>query len=144
MQVVMKLNELNPDLAACYRQGIGDLDTNARESFVGPAAELREVLAWVMRILAPDDAVTAQEGFRPDPETKGKPTQRQRVQYIMRTKLKDKREAQSLERAEYGLDELARDLYKRASGKTHLGKTDQEALTTYATYLNAVLRDLLL
>jgi len=143
-QVVEALEKLGPELASCYRQGILDLLDPHRVSYVGPASELREVLSWVLHKLAPDDAVKASEGWKP--ETKdNRPTRRQRSEFILKTKLRANPGCRrTLENLTTGLDGLAGDLYERASKTTHTTSGERVHLHTYTTYLNALLRDLLL
>ncbi len=84
-EVVDALAQIGPQLAACYRQALRDISQVDRESFVGPAAALRELLSFVLRDLAPDDAVMAGPGFVAEKED-GHPTRRQRVKFILRKK----------------------------------------------------------
>ncbi len=142
-QVASALEALGPDLVACYRQGVLDLFDHHRVSYVGPAAELREVLSWVLHKLAPDDAVKAMDGWKP--ETKdNRPTRRQRSEYILTTRAKAKPGCRRALETLSGLDGLAGDLYERVSRATHTTAGDKDHLITYVTYLNGLLRDLLL
>ena len=74
--------EVGPAVAACYRQAIADLSDPGRESFVGPAAELREVFAAVIYKLAPDDLVMAQPGWTTETRDH-RPSRGQRIQFIL-------------------------------------------------------------
>jgi hypothetical protein len=49
--VEAELEKVGPDLASCYRQMVRDAADDARETFVGRAAELREVLTGVLHRL---------------------------------------------------------------------------------------------
>jgi Predicted pPIWI-associating nuclease len=138
--LVKALDEMvGPAVAACYRQAIADLAAPGRESFVGPAAELREVFTAVIHKLAPDDLVFAQPDWKPETEN-GRPTRRQRVQFILKKKRTVGEEAV---RQIDGLDRIANDLYARAS-KLHLAGVEGPEVFTISSYLHGLLRDLLL
>jgi hypothetical protein len=131
--------KVGPAVAACYRQAIADLSDPGRESFVGPAAELREVFAAVIYKLAPDDLVMAQPGWTTETRDH-RPSRGQRIQFILGNRRAIR---EDLVRQVDGLDHIATDLYARAC-KLHLAKIEAPEVATISSYLNGLLRDLLL
>ncbi|MBE3099187.1 MAG: hypothetical protein IMZ44_18885 [Planctomycetes bacterium] len=116
--------------AASYRQGLKDLNEKARLSWRGTATEFREALRETLDVLAPDDAVKSQPGFKPEPNTDG-PTMKQKTVFI----LKSRREGTAaIETAKKGLDLIEekvgaflRSVYTRSSASTHGSTSRQEA-----------------
>ena len=139
-EVVDALNRVSPSLAACYRQALRDIAQPDRESFVGPAAALRELVAFLLHDLAPDDAVTDQPGFIAEGSS-GRPSMRQRVQFIV---TKRAITADAIDRALEGLGNIVRATYARASKGTHMGPVNRREIQTLANYVHGILRDLLL
>jgi hypothetical protein len=137
LEVVNALARISEDLAACYRQALRDLAQEDRESFVGPAAALRELLSVVLRELAPDDVVMAEPGFKPETNDE-RPSRAQRVRHIGKTRGRD------VGRALEGVDRIVCVTYDRASKATHLGPTGRTEIATLVNYVHGILRDLLL
>ncbi|MFN8511840.1 MAG: hypothetical protein U0841_04460 [Chloroflexia bacterium] len=73
---------ISDSLARGYIQVKKDLADANRVSWAGSAHEIREVLATMLRLLAPDKLVEAQKWYKLEPDAKG-PTQKQRVRYIV-------------------------------------------------------------
>ena len=117
---------------------IGQLD---RESFVGPAAALRELVTVVLRELAPDSSVQAESGYAAQTRD-GQPSRSQRVKFVLKRKKRGSEEA--VNRVLDGLDKIVRETYDRASKETHLGLGGRTEIATLADYVHGVLRDLLL
>ncbi len=143
-EVQAALEAIAPALAASYRQALRDLDDERRESFVGVATEMREVLTKVLHSLAPDDQVRAQQGWKPEGND-DRPTRRQRAAFILRTKSEatSRTVRQAIDQLDGGLDHLTTRLYDRASKSTH-GSADSKELVTLGGYWRSLLRDLLL
>lgn len=141
-ELVDALQTIGEQLAACYRQAFRDIEQLDRESFVGPAAALRELVTAVLKHRAPDAEVAAQAGFKPEADH-GRPSRAQRVRYILSTRASGV-STESIDRALEGLDAIVRDTYDRASKATHLGETGRKEIVTLATYVRGILRDLLL
>src|SRR5512138_3260970 len=76
-EIFKALSRLSEPLANSYIQVKMDLDDSSRSSWAGTAHEIREVLTTLLRILAPDEKVTAQKWYRQEEKTSG-PTQKQR------------------------------------------------------------------
>jgi hypothetical protein len=122
-----------------------DLDDPKRVSFRGPAAELREALREVLDHLAPDDAVTAQPGFRFDRD-RTKPTMRQKVAFILKARGRGRSASGAPEDAaeivERGLGDLTRSVYTLGALATHVSAGRREVIQL-KRYLEAVLMDIL-
>jgi hypothetical protein len=144
-QLVEKaLSALDPALARSYSQVCSDLVAAARLSWSGTAHEIREILARVLRILAPDEAVTKQEGYVQEKNTTG-PTHRQRARYIAGQRGLGSKERDVAEHAgtlDSMAAEMVRDMYSRASDAAHRGK-DRKEVVRLLKYLEALLHDLL-
>jgi hypothetical protein len=142
LELAQALEQVGPALGACYRQAVRDIRQPDRESYVGSAAALRELLSFVLREKAPDADVRAEPGFTPETED-GRPTRRQRVRFILKQRGRSGNE-DAVDRAWHGLDTIVVDTYSRASKGTHLGPGGRQEVETLANYIRAILRDLLL
>jgi len=140
-EILGALGQITEALAACYRQALRDIAQPDRESFVGPAAALRELLSFVLRDLAPDAALSNEPWFKAETND-GRPTRAQRVRYIMKKRAGISNE--KVNRALEGLDRIVCDTYDRASRATHLGQGGRTEIATLADYVHGILRDLLL
>jgi hypothetical protein len=91
-EVALRLRQLDPELAASYEQGVLDIEDEARVSYRGPAAELREMLTTVLHILAPNDKVQAtdwyREARRSGVRTENTPTRAERVRLFSEAELR--------------------------------------------------------
>jgi len=149
-ELVEALRSISEPLAACYRQAVRDINQSDRESFVGPAASLRELVTAVLHERAPDSELTTQPGFKGEGEH-GRPSRAQRVRYILGGRAR-RISPELIDRALDGLDSIVVDIYKRASDATHLvankpihlGAAGRQEITTLAHYVHGILRDLLL
>lgn len=128
-----------------YRQACLDLRGPERLSYRGAASELREALREALDHLAPDADVSGQPGFKLEKD-QTKPTMKQKVRYILRSRGKNKTVSDAPERAVVVVEEmvgaLARSVYNRSSLSTHVGTTKQEVQQVKA-YVDVVLTELL-
>ncbi len=131
-----KLASLVPGAAASYRQAVEDLKED-RLSYRGPANELRQALWETLQVLAPDEDVVAEPGFRQAPGTHG-PTHAQRAAYILRKR----RGADLTENAVAALSAVARETYVKSNDPTHNQREREEALQAQR-WVEVVLRELL-
>lgn len=77
-----RLADLSDTLSIRYRQVCRDLRDDSRLAWTGDAHELRDILANILRTLAPTEEVEAQTWFKLEKDTSG-PTHTQRAKYIM-------------------------------------------------------------
>lgn len=77
-----RLSELSDSVGIRYRQVCKDLRDPTRLAWTGDAHELRDILATVLRTLAPTEEVVAQKWYKPVENTTG-PTHAQRARYIL-------------------------------------------------------------
>jgi len=143
-QIEKALHGIAPELDLSYRQVRKDLADQERISWAGTAHEIREILAHILRALAPDEDIKAQPSYKPEPGTTG-PTQRQRVEYILARRQAIGKETQVLQLAssfESVLGDIVRGTYTRASAAAHTFKGRTEAQRLLA-YFEAILQDLL-
>jgi len=125
------LQSLVPSAALAYEQGMVDLSSASRLSWRGPATDFREALRETLDHLAPDDAVRAQTGYRPEPNTNG-PTMKQKVRFVLRQRNKPKTAVQSTEAAVESVDGIVggfvRSVYSRSSVSTHTPTNRDEVI----------------
>lgn len=143
-KIYLALHEKSESLANSYAQVKIDIASDDRLSWAGTAHEIREILATLLRILAPDDVVTSQQWYKPEPNTSG-PTQKQRVTYILKSRRAGSSENNVVEQIT-SLDDMVgnivRSTYSRASDAAHRFKERQEVLKILR-YFEAFAYDLL-
>lgn len=143
--ILQTLDHLIPSAAASYRQGLADLNGGDRLSYRGTAAELREALRETLDHLAPDEAVTAQAGFKLE-SGQTKPTMKQKVAFVLTSRGRNKTQRVSAEKSLAVIEELSgevlRAVYNRASLATHVQESRSE-VQQIKRYVDTVLFDLL-
>ena len=139
------LKGILPTAGLSYEQTCVDLADKKRKSYRGPAAELRESLRETLDYFAPDDKVTAESGFKYESGLK-KPTMKQKVGFILRSRGKSKGISKTPENTvdvvEDKIGTLARSVYQRTSISTHVTTTRKEVLKIKG-YIDSVLAELL-
>lgn len=149
-EVAAKLEALDADLAQSYSQVGTDIMDDARLSFRGTAAELREVLTDVLHTLAPTEKVQATDWYKEARRSGGRkeptPTRAERTRFILRSRalgsaVSDNAESY-METVEERLGDLVNATYRRGSAATHVG-AEREELVALLPYVNALLRELL-
>lgn len=126
---------ISESLGNSYMQVRSDLDDPTRTSWAGTAHEIREILATLLRLKAPDSEVKAKPWYRPEPNTSG-PTQKQRVRYILQELgggSKQVEVAEQISMIEDKIGDLVRATYSRASDAAHRmkGRTEAKRLLRY-------------
>jgi len=144
-RILDSLREVNPAAADSFEQGLLDLRSPDRKSWRGTAVEFREALRETLDILAPDDAVAKQTGFKLEPEAKG-PTMKQKAVFILRSRRpKDpqiKSFGDAIEVVEELIGKFVRSVYARSSVAVHVGDSKEEARKV-RDYVALVLAELL-
>src|SRR5437870_4648245 len=84
-EILATLGKLVPSAALSYAQAISDLQGPERDSWRGPAADLREAFRETVDRLAPDADVEAAKGYKLEEGQKG-PTIRQKVRHILKAR----------------------------------------------------------
>ncbi len=138
------LEKINPILANSYAQVKHDIQDTKRISWAGDAHEIREILATLLRTLAPDQEVEAQHWFKSESKD-GKPTQKQRVHYILQSRgvSSTKREVvEKIDIIDEMISSLVRSTYSRASDAAHTYETRKEVVRLLG-YFEAFAHDLL-
>lgn len=133
--IYAELAKLSPKLANSYRQVVEDLARVDRYSWAGTAHEIREILAQCLRLMAPDEVVESQANFKPQTDN-GKPTQKQRVQYILKNRGENSsvtNMVEEIEPFEDAISNLVRKFYSRAStaAHTHRDRIESARLLIY-------------
>jgi Predicted pPIWI-associating nuclease len=136
-----RLQQLSPDLASSYRQVHMDIADTTRETYIGPAGELREVMRGAIHLLAPDQSVEAQDWYIGD---RGRPTQAERIRYIVQEGSGGGEDApiEAADVVETKVGRLGRTLYSRASRAVHAG-TERDEVERIVAYIEAVLNEIL-
>ncbi len=130
--------------AQSYAQAYLDLADTARVSWIGTAHQVREALATTLRTLAPDDQVKAEKWVKPESQD-GRPTQKQRVRYILQRRGAGNTEREVVEQVdliEERVANIVRSTYARASNAAHAGTERKEAIRILR-YFEAFAHDLL-
>lgn len=144
-QIISTLGQMVPSAALSYEQALIDLNDPNRVSYRGSANELRECLREVLDKLAPDNAVLESAGFQFE-KGRDRPTQKQKVRFILRSRLLHKNAIKVPEDALKCVDEsissLARSLYERSSLSAHVETTKNE-VHRIKDYINLILVELL-
>lgn len=137
-----RLNQVSADLALSYRQVVIDIADGSRVSLLGTVGELREVMRGAITQLAPTDDVRAEAWYVGH---EGRPTQAERIRYILQQQhpdASDEAASEAAELVETRVGRLGRTLYQRASGAFHAG-TQRAELERIAGYVDAVLNEIL-
>lgn len=144
-EIYHALFTISPDLAYSYEQVKSDLLDSSRVSWAGTAHEVREIIANLLRLLAPDNDVKLQPWFKQDLTAKGI-TQTQRARYILQMRNQGSNTLEVVERNVNLLDEriseLVRSTYNRASTAAHTYK-DQDEVKRILGYFEALVHDLI-
>lgn len=138
------LLELSSPLANSYLQVKLDIEDRTRTSWAGTAHEIREVLATMLRLLAPDQLVLSQKWFVQEPKTSG-PTQKQRVRCILEkygAGSKEREVVEQVGKLEEMIGDIVRATYSRASDAAHTFKARKEVLRIIK-YFDVFAHDLL-
>lgn len=143
-QIIGKLDALVPSAAQSYKQAILDLKDGSRVSFRGPALELREALREILDHLAPDNEVTAAQGYVQEKD-RGGPTMKQKVRFIMKKRGK-RSSSDAPELAVTAFEEaiaaLARAVYERSSQATHVAG-ERQTVVQLRRYVVAILHEII-
>jgi len=141
-EVALRLRQLDADLS--------DIEDDARLSYRGPAAELREVLTGVLHILAPTEQVQAMDWYREarrsGARTEPTPTRAERVKFILRSVMQGSAQTETaqtfMNSVEERLASVVNSTYKRGSAATQ-GAAERVEVQQILQYINALLRELL-
>jgi hypothetical protein len=143
-EIFKALLYISEPLAKSYLQVKIDLEDESRSSWAGTAHEIREVLATLLRTLAPDEKVILQVWYRQEEKASG-PTQKQRVHYILQENGAGSKEKEVVELAtklEEMIGDMVRATYSRASDAAHRFKPRKEVVRI-VKYFDAFANDLL-
>jgi hypothetical protein len=135
---------VSESLARGYAQVKIDLASSDRLSWTGDAHEVREIIATLLRTLAPDEVVKSQSWFKPE-SNDGRPTQKQRARFVMQQRKADSTErevAEQVDLLEDAIGNLIRSTYSRASNAAHTFKGRSE-VAKLVRYFEAFAHDLL-
>ena len=140
--ILKRLTAFDDLIALSYQQALVDLEDPARLTYVGPVAELREVLgATIRRLSPPDDEIASRTWFVGH---QGKPTQAERIRAILAAKERSAPATKALKIIDETIGSVARSTYSRASAATHLGRSAaQEEISRVRTWVDAVLGEIL-
>jgi hypothetical protein len=143
--IIETLREVCPTAAAAYSQALIDLGADKRESWRGPAADLREALRETLDVLAPDDGVAKEPGFKLEKDAH-RPTMKQKVRYILKKRGTPHGAMSAPESAVQGIEDIlggiTRSVYNRTSISTHTATDKKEVVRVHA-WVRLVLCDLL-
>ncbi len=138
------LAKISETLADSYLQVKRDIQDEARLTWAGTAHEIRQIIASLLEILAPDAEVISQRFYKQDPHTSG-PTQKQRTHYILQiynAGSKERAVVEQIANLDVWIEDLVRATYSRASDAAHRYKERREVLRILG-YFEAFSQDLL-
>ena len=138
------LTGVSEQLGLKYAQVCTDIESTNRLTWSGTAHAIREIVVWMLRILAPDDDVVQQIWYVKVPDTHG-PTHAQRVRYILEQKNADGSQhsmMKELDLVDERVTRLVRSTYSRASNAAHRSR-DLGGVRTILRYFEAFTADLL-
>jgi hypothetical protein len=143
--IIETLRDVCPSAAAAYSQALIDLGADQRESWRGPATDLREALRETLDVLAPDDEITKETGFKLERDAHH-PTMKQKVRYILKKRETPHGAMAAPESAVQGVEDIlggiTRSVYNRTSISTHTATDKKEVVRVHA-WVRLVLCDLL-
>lgn len=143
--IIDTLKDVCTSAAAAYSQALEDLGADKRESWRGPATDLRESLRETLDQMAPDDEVMKSPGFKLE---KGalRPTMKQKVRYILKRRGMASGAMAAPETAVEGIEDivggLTRSVYTRSNISTHT-PTDRSEVVRLHAWVRLVFCDLL-
>lgn len=142
--IYIALGLISTTLADSYYQVKRDIKADDRKSWAGTAHEIREIVANLLRELAPDKQVITQAWFKKETES-GKPSQKQRAIFILQKRGSSSTAIEVVQKVQI-LDEmvgeLVRSTYNRASDAAHTFETKKEVIKLLR-YFEAFAHDLL-
>lgn len=145
-QILETVSKLVPSAGLSYQQALSDLGQKvSRSSYRGTANELRECLREVIDHMAPDKNITAEPGYKTEPNCVG-PTQRQRIRFILNargmsdTTMKSPMDASST--VDAMVSHLGRSIFQRTNLAAHVSSAKKEILRLKA-YVDLILCELL-
>jgi hypothetical protein len=135
-----RLAAIDPDLGISYRQVLADV-AETRDTYVGPAGEIREVLRGTIAQLAPDAAVMGQTWFKGH---EGKPTHAERIRLALQQNhaTEDEQILKADDILDAKIGALGRSLYTRSSKALHAG-TQQREVRKIVDWVEVVLDEVL-
>jgi len=143
--IIDTLKEVCPSAAAAYSQALEDLGDEHRESWRGPATDLREALRETLAVLAPDDLVMKAPGFKLEKDAH-RPTMKQKVKFILKSRGTSSTAMAAPEQAMQGIEDivggLTRSVYDRSSMSTHT-PTDKKEVVRVHGWVRIILCELL-
>ncbi|UPJ39774.1 hypothetical protein IVB40_20775 [Bradyrhizobium sp. 40] len=143
--IIETLRDVCPAAAAAYSQALVDLGADKRESWRGPATDLREALRETLDVLAPDEAITKESGFKLEKDAH-RPTMKQKVRYILKKRDTPHGAMAAPESAVQGIEDIlggiTRSVYNRTSISTHTATDKKEVVRVHA-WVRLVMCDLL-
>jgi hypothetical protein len=145
LQIITTLERVLPSASLSYKQAIQDLSQENRDSWRGPATDLREALRETLDYLAPDKDVQSMQGYSQLKDTNG-PTMKQKVRFILMKRGMSKSNSEPAENASEAIESsvgaFVRSVYTRSSVSTHT-PTEKKEVMRIRDFVRVVLCELL-
>ncbi len=142
--ILARLASHSPPLASSLEQALKDLNDHTRLSFVGPAAEVREVMRATIQLFAPDDEVRQQPWYVGiEQGGKRNPSQAEKTRYaVHRRGGKDDQVRGIDDLIDQLVAQIGRQTYSVSSNAVHVG-TIQANVRKLTGWVFAVLDEVL-
>ena len=137
-----RLRIVEPGLGDSYQQALRDLADHDRTTYLGPAAELREVLRSAIDALAaPMEEIKQQPWYKGHD---GRPTQAERIRSILGSKERSDQPINALEVIDSAVGAIGRSTYNRASRSVHAAsQSDRDEVERLRGWVDVVLAEIL-
>ncbi|MQA85931.1 MAG: hypothetical protein GEV03_15220 [Streptosporangiales bacterium] len=133
--VLARLRRHRSSLADSLEQALTDLNDHTRLSYVGTAAEIREVMRATVQLFAPDDEVRNQPWYEGiEQGRKRNPSQAERIRYAVQQRGGDKDQAKGIDEVvDQIVAKIGRHTYSRGSSAVHADavQADVRKLTSW-------------
>ncbi len=127
-EILVRLRRHSSQLANSLEQALTDLNDGSRLTYVGPAAEGREVMRAAIQLFALEDGIKKQPWFvgtRQGSQTNA--TQSERLRYVVQERGGDERQtSDAIDMIDERIGRLGRGVYQRASAALHAENQRQE------------------
>jgi hypothetical protein len=142
--ILARLRRHSTSLADSLEQALRDLNDHTRLSYLGPAAEVREVMRATVQLFAPDDEVRKQSWFVGITQGKKQnPSQAERIRFAVQQRGGNKDQVNRIDDlVDQLVGQIGRETYSVGSSALHAG-TVQAKVRKLTGWVFAILDEIL-